>query len=96
MPSFAKSLRLGASLTASLLEITAGRLRRLASEDPEPPSPAAHEPEASAEPTAAAEPERSPEPAVPAEPEHGVRPARATRSRISNPKAARKVRSREG
>jgi hypothetical protein len=80
----ASFIRQGASLTATALETAAGLLRRLAETDDGGPAP---------------QRERTPEPAA-AEPTPAPatkqRPASGTRSRISNPKAARKVRARQG
>jgi hypothetical protein len=80
MPSF---IRQGASVTASILETAAGALRKLS------------DTEAASQPSRATEPERAPEPMSTPEPAK-TRPAAGTRTRISNPKAARKVRSRQG
>jgi hypothetical protein len=82
MPSF---IRQGASVTASVLEAAAGALRQLA--DTEAASQSAEE-------RPAERPAAEPAPSTTAT--KNPRPAPATRSRISNPKAARKVRSRQG
>lgn len=77
MPDF---IRQGASVTASVLEATAGQLRRLSGADEQ------EETETVADAPRAAEPQAKTKP----------RPAAGTRSRIANPKAAKKVRTREG
>lgn len=91
MTSLTKPVRLGASIAATALETTASQLRKISGdgqeEEPQAAAPAEHETQAS-EPTPAA-PEPGPAPA-----ERGNKPASGTRSRIANPKAARKVRSR--
>jgi hypothetical protein len=85
MPSF---IRQGASVTASILETAAGVLRKLAeTEDASPKT------EQRAE---AREPAKTREPAPSRKPEPAATPPAGTRTRISNPKAARKVRARQG
>jgi hypothetical protein len=91
MPSF---IRQGASVTASVLETAAGLLRKLA--ETEEASQRAEKPAPSAEKRTADAPAPAAAPTQSAEPASKQRPAPATRSRISNPKAARKVRSRQG
>lgn len=78
-------IRQGASLTATLLETAAGLLRRVAEEGGEKPEPTPQSKPVAEQPAKPASETREPS-----------RPAPATRSRISNPKAARKVRSRQG
>lgn len=88
MTSLTKPVRIGASIAATALETTASQLRKLAddggNDEPQAAAPAQAQPE----PTPSA-----PEPS--ASHERGTKPAAGTRSRIANPKAARKVRSRD-
>lgn len=104
MPSVPDPVKKGASVAATVLEGAAGVLRVVAG-DEEPaervePSPAAEAkakaksaapPAATVTPTPAAAPP-APKPVAP----RGAKPAAGTRSRIANPKAAKKVRAREG
>ena len=79
----AQSLR----LTATALDVAAGALRTLAGEaDERAPAPVESPPTRRAP---------VPEPAVAPSTAEAPRPPRATRSRIADPKAARKVRERK-
>ena len=83
----AQSLR----LTATALDVAAGALRTLAGEaDERAPAPVVPSPESP--PTRRAP---VPEPAVAPSAAEAPKPPRATRSRIADPKAARKVRERK-
>jgi hypothetical protein len=83
MPSF---IRQGASVTAAILETAAGALRKLAETEDASPSAAQRPAET-----------RKPEPVKTTTAGAAKqRPAPTTRARISNPKAARKVRARQG
>jgi hypothetical protein len=86
----ASFIRQGASVTASILETAAGALRKFAGmeEASAPPTQTTNR-------TTTATAER-PEPATRTQAPSKPRPAAGTRTRIANPKAARKVRAREG
>jgi hypothetical protein len=87
----ASFLRQGASVTASLLETSAGMLRRLADTDTDTADPT---PERA--PTPKSEPEATRSTQAAPKPVAKKRPAPATRTMITNPKAARKARQRRG
>ncbi len=80
----ASILRQGAAVTATILETAAGLLRSLAATDTDTGT--------ETEKTPTPEPQAAADEPVPS----GKRLAPATRTRISNPKAARKVRARQG
>jgi hypothetical protein len=86
-----RSIALPLRLTATALDVAAGALRTLAGE-PDERAPAPVEPLPESPPTRRAP---VPEPAVAPAAAERPKPPRATRSRIANPKAARKVRERK-
>jgi hypothetical protein len=99
MPSLPDPVKKGAGVAATILETTAGVLRHVAGTDGGEPSPEeAPREQPRTEPAAAAAPAAAPAPAAQPSPTQGAgrgtTPAAATRSRISNPKAAKKVRAR--
>jgi hypothetical protein len=100
MPSLPDSVKKGAGVAASVLETTAGVLRGVAGsggeqdpkerEEQRPPEQSSQQ-----KPAEAKSEEQAKEPtAQPAS--RGTKPAAATRQRIANPKAAKKVRARQG